>query len=225
MNNLRNAFAAVITVAAVFGGLGVDSADAGTIRGRFTTSHSQSVGITLDSDNRNVNSVKFTWTRTDVTGSGVDATLASQFNTYCIELNQTVSSGNEYLYEVLTPAQAGWTNEQTLAAQLLWADHFADTNTQDGSTAFQLAMWELTHDAGMSLNSGDFRSTGAAGAKSLAQGWLSSLTTLAPRGGLPELFVLRSPTAQDQITAMVPAPGAAACAILGLSLLGGRRRR
>ena len=225
MKNIRLSLAAFATVAAVMGGLAADSADAATIRGRFTTSNAQSTSITLGSNTRSVNAVKFTWTRTDVAGPAVDSTIASQFTTYCVELNQNVSGGHEYVYDVLTPAQAGWSNEQTLAAQVLWAHRFGDTGTNDGSTAFQIAMWELTHDTGMNLDSGAFRSGGAAGVKSLAQNWLSGPGALAPRGGLPELVILRSPTAQDQVTVLVPAPGAAACAMLGLSLLGGRRRR
>jgi hypothetical protein len=225
MKNLCNSFAAIAIVTAAMGGLAADSADAATIRGRFTTSNSQNTSITLGSSTRNVNAVKFNWTRTDVTRPGVDATIADQFTTYCVELNQSVSGGNEYLFDVLTPAQAGWTEQQTLAVQVLWADRFADTVTTSGSTAFQLAMWELTHDTGMDLDSGNFRSGGAAGAKSLAQNWLSALGTMTPRSGLPEVVILRSPTAQDQVTVLVPAPGAAACAMLGLTLLGSRRRR
>lgn len=225
MKNIRNTLAAIATVAATVGGLAADSADAATIRGRFTTSNQQSTSITLGSSTRNVNAVKFNWTRTDVAGPSVDTTIAGQFTTYCIELNQSVSSGNEYLFDVLTPAQAGWSEQQTLAARVLWADRFAETATADGSTAFQLAMWELTHDTGMNLDSGNFRSGGASGIKSLAQSWLSVLDTMTPRGGLPEMVILRSPTAQDQVTVLVPAPGAAACAMLGLTLLGGRRRR
>jgi hypothetical protein len=220
----KNRTAAVIAATVLTGTSGlVSEAQAGTLQARFSPSHQSSVSVTTGPTTRNVNSVRFNWTRTDAPGSNIDTAVPAEFTTYCIELNQNVAASTNVLYEVLTPEAAGWTPERTLAVQALWGSFFNDVNDTASNAAFQIAMWELTHDSDRNLDTGTFRSGSPAGAKSMAQSWLTNLDS-SLRGPLPTLTVLRSPTSQDQVT-VIPAPGAAACVAAGLLILGGRRRR
>jgi hypothetical protein len=180
--------------------------------------------------------------------------LPSALKTFCIEIGQHVGIGNTYTYKLDSQLQnyptsgsgAGTGAGTSGAMGLVKADLLRELygryyNTLGSSNvnnaAFQLAIWEITHDgystvnagqyySGNVIGTGDFRmttTTGAAGsAMTLANSWLASLNGQGPKSN--NLIVLTSPTAQDQI-AVAPAPPAIGLAIAGIITLFGLKRR
>lgn len=205
-----------------------------------STTYNGGVGTTAGS---------FNWTQND------NGYLQSSFKTFCIEIGQHVGVGNTYSYQLDNQIQnfpssgsgagtgAGTSGAMgAVKADLLrelfgrYYDSLGPSNVSNA--AFQLAVWEITHDGYSALNpgqyysgnvigTGDFRMTttnGDAGAAaSLANTWLATLNGQGPKNG--SLVVLTSPTAQDQIT-VAPAPPAIGLAVVGVvSLFGWRRAR
>ena len=200
-------------------------ANADMITGRFTYDNLQTINITSPTLNGNVNTVKFNWTRQDSPGAGINASISTSFNTYCVDLAQTVSAGTNFTYNVVSPADHGFSLSQTTLLQRLWADYFPAIDTPDESAAFQMSVWEIIHDSTPSLSSGTFKVNSAAPATTLATGWLGVVSSESYSRGspLPQLVVLESNSAQDQIT-VVPAPATGALASMGLLALASRRR-
>ena len=116
----------------------------------------------------------FNWTRSSVVGldndwNGAVPDFGDDFITFCIELDQTISSGSTYVYEVAGLDQAQWQNDGTFVdvtplqatnITKLWSyalslTGFADKNggtaTQVlNSKAMQLAAWEVVYEDGTS---------------------------------------------------------------------------
>ena len=189
----------------------------------------------------------FNWTQ-----SG-NSELQNSFKTFCIEIGQHVGIGNTYTYQLDSQIQnyptsgtgagtgSGTSGAMgTVKADLLrelYGRYYDTLGTSDvNNAAFQLAIWEITHDGystanpgqyytGNVIGTGDFRmttTTGNAGsASTLANSWLASLNGQGPMNG--SLVVLTSPTAQDQIT-VVPAPPAIGLAVVGVVALFGLKR-
>jgi len=228
---ITNRISATIVAAgccAMVTGYGASKAAGATVTAQFSYSNLVVANVMSPdtTGNVNVNTVSFEWTRLDSPGIGVDDTLPGQFPTFCIEIAQHVRANTAYEYEVFSPSDIGWSAGRIAAMQMLWADHYGQVNSGDTSAAFQLAVWELVYDDDRNLDTGPFRANSPGPAKSIAQGWLTSIGTVANRGELPELHVLVNEEVQDQITATeIPAPGPAACAMLGLVVLGSSRRR
>lgn len=189
----------------------------------------------------------FNWTQ-----SG-NSYLQNSFKTFCIEIGQHVGIGNTYTYQLDNQIQnfptsgtgagggSGTSGAMgTVKANLLrelygrYYDTLGSSNVNNA--AFQLAIWEITHDGfsmanpgqyytGNVIGTGDFRMTttsGNAGAAStLANSWLASLNGQGPMNN--SLVVLTSATAQDQIT-VVPAPPAIGLAVMGVVALFGLKR-
>ncbi len=202
-------------------------ASADTIKAKFTSSLSKDATITSPTysggDASNVKTVFYHWTRQDTPGPGVNSSIPKTFNTYCVDLAQSVSAGTNYTFEVRTPAQHGYSANQTDILGKLWGGFFGLIDTSTESAAFQLAVWETVFDSDGALSTGSFKASSPSSAISLAQTWLDTVKAPGYSGPVAELVVLHSPTAQDQIT-VIPTPGS--MALLGLAcMVIGRRRR
>lgn len=175
--------------------------------------------------------------------------------TFCVELNQTISTGTGYTYTT-TPlaSQAGVTALEATDISKLWGAYYNtawNSKSFTGSvqsTAFQLALWKLVYDGGtnLSLLSGNFLIPGATAASltntstaaGLAQTWLNALAGTSSSifsTNLPgkQLVWLSNGSAQDQLTMVstpqtvvtTPAPPGLVLAGIGFVGLVGRSLR
>jgi hypothetical protein len=177
----------------------------------------------------------FNWTRTGGT-HGVE--IAVDFDSFCIELTQSVGFGSSYTMEVIpvetgplpgspeTGGLAGMGLDKADDLAKFWHSFYEDALlSADNAAAFQTAVWEIVYDDGNDLASGAFQAQrdGNGAFKdsfvNTSVSWLSSLPELAGRA---QLVALSSATLQDQVT-VVPEP--AALSALALSALAGLRRR
>jgi len=188
------------------------------------------VRVYLDTDgngsrdyNSRVNAGVMNWTDTD---SG------EEYDTFCIELTQTISTGQVRRYTThdditAAPRTDGVVLSDTKVEKLehFWGQYRDLVTNSDTASAFQVGIWEIVYDGegALNLNNGTFAVSSHhyyADTKGIASGWLSGLNLNGPRA---DLMALSNRWKQDQITE-VPTPGAAAAgiALLGLTL---RRRR
>jgi hypothetical protein len=162
----------------------------------------------------------------------------NSFVTYCNDLYQHVSWNVNYTdYSlVATGARPGLTVAEAAMLGRLYTTAGA-VDTHDETVAFQLAVWELTHDATPGdIRSGSFSIDGGGTATqlSLAQTWLNAATS----SGTASNYVvsrLYSPTAQDFLVAShvnfnqtdghLPEPTGLALAAAALVALGMTRRK
>jgi hypothetical protein len=173
--------------------------------------------------------------------------------TFCVELTQSISTGNTYTYTATALAsQAGVTaTEATLIEKLYGAHYDTAWNSSsfagsDASTAFQLALWKLVYDQGsnLSLSSGKFTVTSASSnATNLAQQWLNGLSSVSNTAfdtnfAGYQLLWLSNSYKQDQLTLLppqtitppppphgVPAPAGLVLGLIGAGCLFGRTMR
>ncbi|QYY37336.1 thioester domain-containing protein [Ruficoccus sp. ZRK36] len=81
---------------------------------------------------------------------------------FCMELSQGLNIGQSYNYTATTLTAAGLSDAQARLVSILYDQYYAGPTTQDWNSvntgAFQLALWELTHDTDGSLwsDEGDF---------------------------------------------------------------------
>lgn len=185
-------------------------------------SPSRSVSLSRNSGGSYSN---YTVGRNNLTGNASNPEgLKGSFVAFCIDINQSISSGNSYTDFVVTPLASapipgsamGATKANSIAE--LWANEFTGLNTADQYAAFQVAVWEIINDTGLSLTGGIFRAASGT-VRTLAQGFLSKLDGVGPYA---PVYAIASPTKQDFV---VPAPGAAGLALGGLLLGVSRRRR
>jgi len=219
---MRIAIAAIATIATL-SLAGIASAD--TVRGEYTGSYSRDINITRSGDTRDVRTVQFDWVRSDIAGPGVDPYIPSAFDSYCIELTQTVAPGTKYNFEVLSPIAGGLSTFQETMLERLWASFFPVIDSGLESASFQACVWEIIYDAdSMDIASDDFIvNPPSGGVPALAQGWLDAVNDVGYAGPTQNLVVLHNSEIQDQITS-VPAPATAALAMLGLGAVARRRR-
>jgi hypothetical protein len=182
------------------------------------------------------------------TVSGVPG-LSNQFVTFCIELNQPITTKpgmNQYTYNVAPLEDGGLPGlgyggpgnngplGTTKANEIrqLWGMHYGDVTDVVTAAAFQITIWEIVYGPYFTpiadnVPGDPIIGTDGAAAIALAASWLADVQTPNPSVYENNLMALTSPTAQDQIVliAPVPAPGGFTLAAIGaIALLGYRRR-
>lgn len=158
----------------------------------------------------------FNWTRTGGTHVGAPT---GNFTSFCIELNQNISTGNSYTYNVINLADApnpglpvpgvnGMGAAKASDIKKLWAAYRSSVVGATTAAAFQVAVWEIVYETtstySVSNGSGNFYLTNAAGVVAQANTWLSSLGSLTAEANLA---ALSNDDYQDQVVA-VPLPPA-----------------
>ncbi len=216
-----------VAVAAVVGGASLCSAD--VIQGRFNdVSPRRTVSISSDAGQSYMNTYagSFEWSRTggDYAGAGA----FGSFTTYCIELSQHISFGRTYDYTVrdpeASPVPGGGmgAGRAALLSELFGRFYSPQFLTNDAAAAFQVAVWELSHDDGLNLAAGSIRVVDNGAWYGTAQEWLDALDGGGPR---MDLLAMTHSTAQDQIFAVPNASTAALLLTGGIFGAAGRRRR
>ncbi|MDC0429476.1 hypothetical protein OAL71_02750 [Phycisphaerales bacterium] len=163
------------------------------------------------------------------------------YETFCVQLEEYVSGGSTYIYDVVDVAEVPDADPGAMGAfrasliEDLYARNYADIDTAVEAAAFQMSIWEIVHEVGtngndlvfsdLDLGSGMARfSTNANDVLGIASGFLSGLGegsgAYLAYGGLRGLT---NEQYQDQLI-VVPGP-AGLVAIAGFGLTRRRRRR
>lgn len=207
---------------------------AGVSQGAFVTMKLESASPTLDiSLTRDSGMSWQTMTVGQFNWKGIVTNpigLQDVFYGFCIELGQDVTVGLNYanVYEPVSldgaplPAVAPNQPMGIAAAHLinsLWSGHRAGLSTPEDFAAFQVCIWEIVYDPGLSLTADAFQIRDNPAVLALAQGWLNGLNPNAPLD--PKLYALTALQFQDML---VPAPGALSLLAGGLIILARRRR-
>lgn len=192
---------------------------------------SVSINDTTNSQSLNTQAGGFNFSR--VAGTATDPYVSGNYVTFCIDIFKTVGSGPTYGWDQTAlpnaPTPSGNTNYPmgSVKADLLgklWGAHRSGLSTANDFGAFQLAVWEIVFENSgtLDIDNGTFYATGGAGARSLANTWLSTVASEAAYGGLYALTgISNEGNPQDQL---VPTPGSLAlCGLGGLAFV--RRRR
>lgn len=217
---------------------------ADTISAKFEgTGRGTNLKATLDNSGVNVfvGSLRYTLTN----GSGVGVALNGAHRTFCADLLQTVSTSatthQVVQASVLTNAISA-TNGAARASAL--ADVFAIYGTQatdsaadnNFAAAFQLIVWDIIYDytsagvSSLSLTGGRFVATqtnGSALSSAVTTAYNTIKSAIGPAYTSNGLFAITSGQFQDQLVqvqTLIPTPGAAALAGVGLLAVGRRRR-
>lgn len=218
-------------VAAALVGLCAGTSRAGNITATFMgVEYPTTVTVTLNNNLPSPNNQTYTvtgevgeyeWTQT----SPSSAPLATNFTTFCIEINQDINFNQPpYTYTVASLASAPQPNSPWIsggmgaakAAQIdeLWGQDFSKINNATTAAEFQYAVWYIVYGSELSVDSTNTPLLNT------AKTWVSNLNTSGPTADVIAL-VSGEPTnngdAQDQITA-IPLPSSA---YTGLALLGG----
>ena len=168
--------------------------------------------------------------------------LTGEMITYCIDLSQHVSSTTRH-YSVLPVASApvggamGMDKARAVAALYDYAlgVQLETSASNDIAASFQLALWEVITDynpsigaASLDITSGQFSATRTngnalwSGVQNILNGFFSWTDNLS--FDTTRYAAITNNSYQDQIV-VVPAPGCAALAGVGLGLVATRRRR
>lgn len=155
------------------------------------------------------------------------ADLRGAFTAFCIDINQSISNGSTYtnfntaaLQDAPIPTSPMGASKADKIAQL-WFNERSILSSADSYAAFQVAIWEIVNDTGLSLTGGTFRAASGT-VRTLAQGYLNKIDGT---GGRTALYAISSPTKQDFVVPTIPAPGAAGLGLLGLGMAARRNRR
>ncbi len=167
----------------------------------------------------------FNWTRSS--GDYHNGGAAGHYITYCIELSQRVAYGDRYTYEAMAvedaakPGAGMGQAKADLLSELFGRFHRHDFDQQE-ATGFQAAVWEIVHDSGSDLATGDFQVVDDdSDFYDIANTWLGALDGTGP---MADLAAMTSDTVQDQIF-IVPAPTSMSLAVLGVFAATRRRRK
>lgn len=219
-----------MSAAAILAFAGASQAGYLTLTGKFTDSLAKSVNIDAPAGliDGNVNTVQFHWTRTDHAGAGVDKSVPITFDTYCVDLKQTVKKGDTYTYDVIPLASAGFTATQVSLLGTLWAENESKVKTATDSAAFQVAIWEILYDTNYNVSTGNFKLNSPLSVRTASAAMLSSAVADRGKSTPANLVVLRSDCAQDQLCQLppsIPTPGSAVLGAAGLLMAMPRRRK
>jgi hypothetical protein len=162
------------------------------------------------------------------------------FKTFCLELTQDISPGSATTYTLTqdlaslpkpgssqTGGSAGMGTAKATTIENLWGTFYNSIgNNGTNAAAFQLAIWKIEYDWGSSsatnFSAGNFLAKGNSAATNQATAWLTYLQNgKGPVTTANNLWGMTSPGAQDQITAVAPAPSALVLAGIGLFSLCG----
>ena len=128
----------------------------------------------------------------------------SGFNSFCVEIGQSISPGLHTFPTRAPLASSGLANAGLVAD--FWRSYGPKTTgftSVTDAAAFQLGIWELISDGpSRNLKSGSFQvGASASPAVARAEAWLNGTGTPAPSAGGPavSLYVLQHPTRQDQV--------------------------
>lgn len=171
---------------------------------------------------------------------------AGGVRTFCVQLEENISAGQTVNYDVVDPSQVpdgGPGNDPTqpnqmgatksLQIQTAYALWYGDSMmmSQDLSAAFQVVIWEISHEqggmsGGYQINTGSARFTSGSSVENQATAWLDEINTRTLAGGLLGFSRLRGLTHIDYQDQLIVVPGAGSLAgLLGVAALGRRRRR
>lgn len=225
----RGRLVAVSAVAGLgFVALGGRATHADIIQARFdSVSPGRTVSFSTDSGMHYHNTLAgaFNWTRTggDYDGAGAEGNVES----FCVELSQYINYGSTYNFTTAEPEDAptpgaGMGEERADLLSELFGRHYDAEFTADEAAAFQVAVWEVTHDTGLDLAAGATRFIDGGAFFDLAQDWLDTLDGSGPRTAL---LVMSHVGAQDHVFAIPNPASAALFGLAGVCGMAGRRRR
>jgi hypothetical protein len=160
----------------------------------------------------------------DTKAPATSAPLGS-FATYCVELNEHVGASMPWVTYTLT----AFTPNVASSLAHLYQVAGVSPGTKNDSSAFQAAVWEITHETTSgpySLNDGSFKGSFQTGSiTTQANTWLTAVNNFSG----PDLFKAQkyvSAGYQDQLViTAVPEPESYAMLLAGLGLMGTIARR
>ncbi len=220
-------------VLAVHGTVGVNESraaiDVGLKFVNVSPGYSGTVAVTTPSYSTNTTAGQFNWTVTNSANSGGLITT-STLTTFCIELGQVIGAGENPTYLIVDdlsqapqpgpgPLGTGGVGNVAYELKLLYDSQYdglgtgTPTQIAENYAAFQLVIWELTHDptAG-NLSNGNFTASGFnSNAVAKASNWLTAvLNDTASRVADYTLYALTNNDSnnryQDQLFALPNLP-------------------
>jgi hypothetical protein len=216
------------------------SAQATTIIATFNSmTPSSGVTVSYPSTTTNTSAGRFNFTRTggDHPDNPLPNSPVSSFWAFCVELGQSINTGESVTYDVLPLSSGGSVIGGIGAAradsirELLGAVYpdFTQVLTNNRYAALQIAIWEITRENfgtyGYDVFTGDVKFSGSSATiLNLANTFLANVDGTGPRArGIRALVNERR---QDMLVQFpVPEPGSLALALLGLGAVFGTRRR
>ena len=180
------------------------------------------------------------------TSSGGVYNWGGGVRTFCVQLEENIATGQTIVYDVVDPSMVpdggsgnnpnqpgpmGMTKSSQLqtAYALWWGESMM--SSQDLSAAFQMVVWEISHEqggmsGGYQITTGSARFTSNSAVETQATAWLDEINTRTLAGGLLNFSRLRGLTNVDRQDQLIVVPGAGSIAgLAGIAMMGRRRRR